>query len=393
MSKRGNGEGSIFQRASDGRWVGTITISAPGRPRQRRSVVRKLRGDVVIAMRELQRGGETSTIAQGGNLTVRTYLEAWLVGAESKVRSGDLRDRSLRRYEELLRQHVTPEIGSIALSKLAIADVRVMIATLSSKPGRAGKPLSPTTVGHARNALRAALADAVNDGLIARNPAAGRGVGAPKAVAHLVEALTPEQADSIVEAVRDDRYGCLYRVLLWTGLRLGEATALRWADVDHAEPDGWIRVRRSYGVVGGQGRFAEPKTKQSRRDVPIIDDVFEALREQRRRQREARLLAGPDWVDQGLVFAGPTGGPLDPRSITKRLHVLLAPIGLPGLRTHDLRHGYATLLIRQGAQIPTIAKLLGHASPVMTLNVYGHVANDSLQEAAGRLNRLRRAAS
>jgi integrase len=76
------------------------------------------------------------------------------------------------------------------------------------------------------------------------------------------------------------------------------------------------------------------------------------------------------------VFARYDGSPLDPRDVSKRLHVLLTPIGLPGLRTHDLRHGYVTLLIRQGVSIPAIAKLVGHASPVMTLNVYGHVATD-----------------
>jgi integrase len=111
--------------------------------------------------------------------------------------------------------------------------------------------------------------------------------------------------------------------------------------------------------------------------------------DQKRRQAEARLLAGADWQDHGLVFTRWDGSPLDPRAITKQLHVLLAPIGLGRMRTHDLRHAYVTLLIRQGVPIPTIAKLVGHASPVMTLNVYGHVANDSLQEAAGRLNDLR----
>jgi integrase len=80
---------------------------------------------------------------------------------------------------------------------------------------------------------------------------------------------------------------------------------------------------------------------------------------------------------------------VDPRLVSKRLHQLLAPIGHGSLRTHDLRHGYVTLLIRQGVSIPAVAKLVGHASPVMTLNVYGHVAADSLQEAAGRLNNLR----
>jgi integrase len=93
------------------------------------------------------------------------------------------------------------------------------------------------------------------------------------------------------------------------------------------------------------------------------------------------------------VFANATGDPLDPSDVSKRIHGLLAPIGLPKLRMHDLRHGYITLLIRQGVPILMVAKLAGHASPVMTLNTYGHVATDSLQEAAAMLNGLRRSAS
>ena len=140
--------------------------------------------------------------------------------------------------------------------------------------------------------------------------------------------------------------------------------------------------------MGSVGTFGEPKTKQSSRDVPIIDGGRAALRDQKRRQAEAKLLVGQAWEEQGLVFTNPLGGPLDPRVPSKRLHVLLEPIGLGTLRVHDLRHAYVTLLIRQGVSIPAIAKLVGHASPVMTLNVYGHVAEDSLAEAAGRLNAL-----
>jgi integrase len=330
-------------------------------------------------MRDLESG----IVPAGRDVTVRSFLEAWLVGAEPKLRA-----RTHVRYGELLRQHVIPEIGAIQLAKLTPADVRTLLATLSKKPSRTGRPLSAQTVVHARAVLRRALSDAAGDGLIVRNPAAGKTVNPPTPKRHPIEAMTPAQAGAIVEAVREDPLGPLYRGLLWTGMRLGEGLGLRWSDVDLER--GWIRVRQTYGIVGGAGRFDEPKTLQSRRDIPIIDGARAALRDQKRRQAEARLLQGQAWdVEQlGLVFTDPAGGPLDPRVPSKRLHVLLAPIGLGTLRVHDLRHAFVTLLIRQGVSIPAIAKLVGHASPVMTLNVYGHVAEDSLAEAAGRLNAL-----
>lgn len=382
MARRGRDEGAIYQRGSDDRWVGAVTISRPGQPRRRRSVVRATRAEVRDALRELMRDLETGVTPAGRNVTVKTFIEEWLVGVAPKVRA-----RTHVRYAELLRGHVLPGLGGIQLSKLTPADVRTLLADLAKKPTRTGRPLSAQTIVHVRAVLRRALSDAVGDGLIARNPAAGKTVNPPTPKRHEIEAMTPAQAAAIVEAVREDELGPLYRMLLWTGLRLGEALGLRWSDVDLER--GWIRVRQTYGIVGGVGRFGAPKTSQSRRDVPIIDGARAALRDQRRRQAEARLLVGPAWADeQGLVFTGPLGGPLDPRVPSKRLHVLLAPIGLKSLRVHDLRHAFVTLLIRQGVSIPAVAKLVGHASPVMTLNVYGHVAEDSLAEAAGRLNAL-----
>ena len=381
MGRRGRSEGSIFQRASDKRWVGSVTISRPGQPRRRKSVVRERRADVVTALRVVQNSVDRGVVPAGRSVTVRTYVNEWLTGVPN------LRDRTRLRYRELLELHVLPEIGGLPLAKLQPAHVRTMLARLGAKPGRGGRPLSAQTVVHARAAIRRALSDAVGDGLIARNPAAGKTVNAPTPEHREVEAMTPERAATIVAAVWPDPMGPMFTFLLSSGLRLGEALGLSWTSVDR-EPGGAIRVRRTYGIVGGVGQFGEPKTRQSRRDVPVNHDILVALREQRRRQAEARLAAGPEWHDEGLVFTRWDGSPLDPRDASKRLHHLLRPIGLEALRVHDLRHGYVTLLLRERASFAEVAKLAGHASPVMTLNVYGHVASDSLQEAARRLDGL-----
>lgn len=149
-----------------------------------------------------------------------------------------------------------------------------------------------------------------------------------------------------------------------------------------------LKVRQTFGLVGNVATFGEPKTIQSRRNILLIDGARAALRDQRRRQAEDRLLVGRAWEDTGLVFTGPLGGPLDPRIPSKRLHTHLAPVGLGTLRVHDLRHAFCSLLLRQGVSIVAAAKLLGHSSPAVTMAVYAHLAEDSLAEAAGRLNDL-----
>jgi integrase len=125
--------------------------------------------------------------------------------------------------------------------------------------------------------------------------------------------------------------------------------------------------------------------------VPIPDFGVIALREQRSRQeQERRFIAREAWEGAGdngpLAFTTVLGGPLDPGEVSRGIHRLLAPIGMATMRFHDLRHGCATLLLRNGVSIPVIAKILGHSTPTTTWNVYAHVADDSMQDAAGRLD-------
>jgi integrase len=385
MTKRGNGEGSIFQRASDERWVGVITLTKPGQPRKRKSIVRRTRAEVVAALRELHRDLDNGIVPVGDRQTTGTYLAGWLDTVQ------DLRPRTRLRYRELLVGHVVSEIGAIPLAKLTPSDVRSLLQKLRTKPGRYGRTLSPQTVLHCRSVLRRALSDAVRDGAIMRNVASGKLVSPPKVERHEIPALTPEQADAIEAAVHEDQLGPLYATALWTGMRQGELLGLTWDAVDFEGR--WIHVRQTYGRVAGTGGFDKPKTEKSRRHVPMIDETVAALRDQRKRQAAVRLLAGPDWQDLDLVFTDSLGRPLDPTQVSKRLHVLLAPIGLERLRFHDLRHGCATLLIRRGVSIVMVAKILGHSTPVTTMNVYAHVAEDSLQEAMGRMSGLRKTGS
>jgi integrase len=142
----------------------------------------------------------------------------------------DIRVRTRRRYEELLRLHVVPELGRKQLQDVTAADVRALLQRLREKPGRGGRPLAAQTIVHVRAVLRRALSVAEADGLVTRNVAKGKGVEPPRVERREVAALTPEQARLIIGAVRDDRLGPLYTVALATGLRQGELLGLRWAD-------------------------------------------------------------------------------------------------------------------------------------------------------------------
>ena len=179
-------------------------------------------------------------------------------------------------------------------------------------------------------------------------------------------------------------------VALATGMRRGEALGLRWSDVDLEA--GQLAVRQSLLRAGSHPTFAEPKSSRSRRTIALPDVAVEALRAQRVRQLQDRLLAGSRWQEHGLVFTSSIGTPVEPSQLTKRLQRLLAAAGLPRLRFHDLRHGTASLLVAPGNHPRTIMEVLGHASITMTMNTYAHVAPALQREAAASLDAVLRPA-
>jgi site-specific recombinase XerD len=112
-----------------------------------------------------------------------------------------------------------------------------------------------------------------------------------------------------------------------------------------------------------------------------------ALREQRRRQLEARLVAGRRWKDSGLVFTTATGGPMDASAAVRDYHAATDRLGLPRRNWHSLRHFAATALLEAGADLYTVSRMLGHASITTTANVYGHVTPATLRRSADLMDR------
>jgi integrase len=201
-----------------------------------------------------------------------------------------------------------------------------------------------------------------------------------------IHPLTPEQARTFLDAARGDRLEALYSVALAIGLRQGEALGLRW---EHIDLDGGeLRVRVALQRIAGKLQLVEPKTRQSRRTIPLPQVAVNALRAHRVSQLEERLLAGDRWVDTGLVFCTPKGTPLDARNVTRRFQKLLKQTDLPHQRFHDLRHTCATLLLVQGVPPRVVMEILGHSQISLTMDTYTHVVPALKREAANRMDAL-----
>lgn len=372
-TKRGNGEGTIYQRSGSERWeAGFSYVDAEGR-RRRRTLYGRSRREVAAKLREAVRRQEAGETVADTRDTVGAFLERWLTEA---LPARGLKATTVENYATIARTHLIPALGHRKLDSLTAADVQRLV-NLKREAG-----LSPRTVQVLHGVLRRALTQAVRWGEARRNVAAL--VDRPRVPRREAEYLSPSQAQRLLDAARSDRLFAFYSVAMACGLRRGEALALRWSDVDLDA--GTLRVSRTLSRVAGGGLvFTEPKTERSRRTVPLPAALVAELRAHRVRQAAERLAAGSLWRDHVLVFPSLFGTPLEPRNALRSLQTVAGRAGLGHVKLHTLRHTAASLLLAQGVHPRVTMELLGHSGIDVTMNIYSHVMPQQQREAADRM--------
>lgn len=280
----------------------------------------------------------------------------------------DLKATTLERYAGILRVQVLPHWGHVRLADVTHSGIAAWVADLS----RAG--LAPSSVRQAHRVFSLALSLAVRDGRLARNPADH--VPLPRLPRGEKVFLTVDQVEILADAAGDQRTAVLF--LAYTGVRFGELAALRVGRLDLERRR--ANIVEAVAEVRGQAVFSTPKTHQTR-SVPIPRSLVAELAEQVRGKN-------PD----EFVFTAPRGGLL--RLQNFRHHFFdpaVRAAALDGLTPHGLRHTAASLAITSGADVKVVQQMLGHASATMTLDLYGHLYGDRLDEVADRLDALRTA--
>ena len=381
MSKRGNGEGSIYQ-LSDGRWRAAVSVGFKlGKP-ARKVFTAATRGDVQKKLAKAVRDKQLGIHPADERMKFADHLGRWL----AEVVKPSVRPKTYSTYELLVRRHVAPMLGIHPIAKLTPSMVRSFL-NAKLKEGFSG-----STVKHLLVLVRSAITSAVKDGIVPQNVALV--VKAPTRSENGQESparrkpvpFNPEQARAFLDSVKGDRLEALFTVAVSLGLRQGEILGLKWDDVDLVAAK--LNVTGQLQRLGGKLIKVAPKSEKSLRPISLPAVAVSALWAHQSKQQKEREWSGSDWQDTGYVFTTSRGTPMDPRNIIRRFVAVLAAADLPKMRFHDLRHSAATLLLAQGVSPRYISDMLGHAQVSFTMQTYAHVLPHVQREVATKMDEI-----
>ena len=356
--RRTKGDGSLYQRKSDGRFVGEYTDVLG----KRRYVSGKSKAVIKAKLKEKIKAVEEGTIL--ANITFGDYLDQWLESVRNSVGV-----RTYQRSEETVRLHIKPKLGRVRLNKVTALQLDTLYREKANQ-------LSPRSVQIIHATAHKALKQAAKWRMVRENVA--RHATPPRAAQKATDVFTKEQVQILLRTAKKNqpKLYALWTLAIGTGARLGELLGLQPEDI--CLESGTLRIARSVH----NSRISQPKTSAGLRNIVLTKIALDALQE----HMEQHMRDGDTWLFQSPVKEWPIHRSTLYSNYWKPL---LRICGLPQkTRIHDLRHTAASLLIGEGVPIPVVSHLLGHADSSITLRVYAKCIKDQQGIAALAMNGL-----
>ena len=406
-TRRAKGTGNLRKRTveRDGKpytyWEAAVTVGYdPGTGKQiRKTFTGKTQKEVREKMQAAAVAVQNGDFFDPAKITLGEWFDLWF-----KDYCGDKKYLTVKQYKSMTETHIRPALGAVKLCRLTMPQIQSFYnelqrtgRTVKDKDPETGKlvtrqePLSAKTVKNIHGIMTKALSTAVDVGYIKHNPA--ERVTLPRVEKKNMHPLTDAQVKAFMTACTGHEYERVYKLILFSGLREGEALGLTWDCVDFKA--GTLRITKQLQKRperDGGYTFAALKNDKER-NITVSPFVMQVLKEQQTAQLEQRLAAGELWQGwqnleerkTGLVFTRASGRHLDCTMLYKAFKKLAEQIGAPESRVHDLRHTFAVLSLQNGDPIKTVQDNLGHATAAFTLDVYGHVSEKMKEDSAARM--------
>jgi integrase len=373
-------EGHLYQRGKSKIWY--LLYDAPlsqGEKRNLRSVrIGKMsKSEADAKKREILSKVDKGLVRErAASMSVEQFLSSWLDATRDR-----LAPRTAERYASIVQLHVVPVVGNVNLAKLAPEHLRKVYRTAHDKG------LSNQTCLHLHRALHTALQYGVREERILTENVASR-VKAPAVEKREPTPMNREQIRFLIGAARDTRLEIPIALAAVTGLRRGELLAARWQHVDLDKGSLFVAESLEHSRSRNERvRFKAPKSKTSRRVIPLAPECVSLLRLHKVQQEEEKGLAGAAYTNNDLVFPNRDGQPWPPDTFSMQFAKLARSFGMRAFRFHDLRHAFASITLADGVSIKEVQALMGHSSPVVTLSVYARSIEGLGRQAVNALAR------
>lgn len=287
------------------------------------------------------------------------FIEKYCIPNVSKV--------TLKGYKNYIRG-VMPYIGKYKLNKITPYMLDNMYQKIKS--GRKNKELSPKTMLHYYNMVNLLFKQAKKWKLIDVNP--NEDATCPKVQRKKRNFYDIEQVQKLFKCLEKEniKYRTIITLTLVSGVRRGELCALRWSDVDFDNQT--ICIDNSLKVISGVVDEEKAKTEFSIRTIYLDNNTMELLKQYKSWQEGYKLFVGSKWQEENRVFTDIHGKHIHPSTCNKILQKVVSKYNLPNITFHELRHTCATILNSQGVDPKTISEILGHANPIISMNLYTH---------------------
>lgn len=356
----GSGQGSIYKRGD--KWRGQITING-----QRRSFTSAKKKEVIDWIAAVKVNGAPTTRQ---NITVKELAEEWL----EREKQPAVLPQVYYSLEHMFSKHIYPTFGDRQVQSITREDIEKFYR--NSIQGKFAK----STIENIEKRFKELLKYAVKEGIIQTNPHEYAVVAKPKGQSK-VEAYTPEEQAKLIEYLKKNitTIDAIFYLLITTGMRVSEACALTWSDINFKTGainiDKIVVYHDSHVIIQNH-----PKTASSTRTVYMSQTVSKYMKVYKLKQ-EIR-------DNNGKVFYTKGGNWQTATNLRRRWSKICAEAGIPYRGIHSLRHTFATRALEKGVDIKTVSKLLGHRSVVTTMNIYQDVYSAQKIKAVQMLDDL-----